>query len=147
MDSRVRHVAKSITWRIIATSTTLGVTLFIHDKQEDAPTTFSILAFFDVVLKMLFYYLHERFWFNLNINWDHKVRHVAKAFSWRIIASLTTFLIVIILFRDQPDPIEKGLTIAVFEFFLKMLFYYGHEEAWYRVGLGLEEKDKKRSAS
>ena len=146
MDSRIRHIAKSITWRVIATSTTVGVALFVQNKQEDALPTFGILAFFDVVLKLLIYYFHERFWFNLNIQWDHKVRHVVKAFSWRIIASLTTFIIVIILFRDQENTIEKGLLIAVFEFFLKMIFYYGHEEAWYRIHLGLDNRAAKKSA-
>lgn len=147
MDSRVRHIAKSITWRVIATTTTLGVAMSIQDKQEDALPTFGILAFFDVVLKMFFYYLHERFWYKLNINWNHNVRHIAKAFSWRIIASLTTFVIVIILFQDQENSIEKGITIAVFEFFLKMLFYYGHEEAWYRINLGLDNRDKNKTVS
>ncbi len=144
MDSRVRHLAKTITWRIVATSTTLGVALAVQDDQDDPVPTYGLLVFFDVVLKMLFYYLHERFWFNLNVNWDHKVRHVVKAFSWRIIASLTTFIIVVILFRNEVDPIGKGLTIAMFEFFLKMVFYYGHEEAWYRINLGLDNRHSKK---
>lgn len=147
MDSRVRHIAKTITWRIIATGTTLSVAAFIQDKQENALPKFGMLAFLDVVLKMIFYYLHERFWFNLDISWNHKVRHVVKAFSWRIIASLTTFVIVIILFGGQEDALEKGALIAVFEFFIKMAFYYGHEEAWYRINLGLDNREKKNSAT
>ncbi|PIB37124.1 hypothetical protein BFP72_17790 [Reichenbachiella sp. 5M10] len=147
MDSRVRHIAKSITWRIIATGTTLLVAGYIQDEKEDALPTFSLLAFFDVTVKMLMYYLHERFWFNLKIEINSKLRHVIKAFSWRIIASLTTLVLVVILFRDQPNPVEKGITIAGIEFFLKMLFYYGHEEAWYRINLGLDNREKNKGTS
>ncbi|MGL1888346.1 MAG: DUF2061 domain-containing protein [Reichenbachiella sp.] len=142
MDSRVRHLAKSITWRIIATTTTLSVAAIVQDEQEDALPTFSILAFFDVTIKMLLYYLHERFWFNLSVSFNHRTRHILKAFSWRVIASLTTLVLVVVLFRDQENAFEKGVIIASVEFFVKMIFYYGHEEAWYRINLGLDERVK-----
>tara|TARA_B000000532_G_scaffold228001_1_gene207392 strand:+ start:3539 stop:3754 length:216 start_codon:yes stop_codon:yes gene_type:complete len=57
--SRIRHVAKTITWRIIASGTTLALTLIFAVPMKTA-TTIVLVGFF---LKMLFYYLHERAWF------------------------------------------------------------------------------------
>jgi uncharacterized membrane protein len=57
--SRIRHVAKTITWRIIASGTTLALALIFAVPMETA-TTIVLVGFF---LKMLFYYLHERVWF------------------------------------------------------------------------------------
>ena len=54
--------------------------------------------------------------------------HVAKAVSWRIIASLTTFVIAWIV----TGELEAGLIIGGIEAFAKMFFYYFHERAWYR---------------
>lgn len=143
MDSRVRHLAKTITWRVIATSTTLGTTAFVQDKQDNALPSFGLLAIFDVFIKMLFYYWHERIWFTARLDIGHKTRHIIKAFSWRIIASLTTFILVIILFRNEDNAVEKGMIIAAIEFILKIIFYYGHEEVWYRVNLGLDSRRNK----
>tara|TARA_Y100001970_G_scaffold248412_1_gene317961 strand:- start:117 stop:332 length:216 start_codon:yes stop_codon:yes gene_type:complete len=57
-----------------------------------------------------------------------KKRHLAKTITWRIIASLDTFLIAWII----TGKFEWAGTIAAIEVVTKMFLYYFHERAWYR---------------
>ncbi len=66
-----------------------------------------------------------------------KKRHIAKAITWRIIASTTTFLLAMFFFGDDPNATEKATAVAVAETFLKMGLYYLHERAWFKVDFGL----------
>ena len=144
MDSRVRHIAKSITWRIIATGTTLSVAAYIQGGISNSQL--GLLAVLDIVVKLLLYYFHERFWFNLNANISPRTRHIIKAFSWRAIAGLTTFILVVLIFKENQGALEKAGWIAVVETILKMTFYYVHEEIWYRINLGLDNRENKTAA-
>lgn len=63
-------------------------------------------------------------------------RHVAKAVTYRILATTTTILIA----RVVSGSWEIGAQIGVLEFFAKIVLYYGHERAWYRfIHLGAKE--------
>ncbi|MFY0626278.1 MAG: DUF2061 domain-containing protein [Reichenbachiella sp.] len=145
MDSRIRHITKSITWRVIATSTTFTLTLLFFGKAEMAKASW--LAFFETSIKILIYYVHERIWFKLSTKLSHKLRHILKAFTWRLVASGTTFILALIFFAGHEDAMEKATWIAIIESVLKMAFYYGHEEAWYRINLGLDNREKNKSSS
>ncbi len=145
MDSRVRHITKSITWRALATATTLAVAAYIQGGISGSEL--GLLVFLDVTVKLLLYYLHERYWFNLNVNINSKVRHVIKAFSWRFIAGATTFILVVLIFKEDNGAYEKAGSIALIETVLKMAFYYGHEEAWYRINLGLDQREENKIQS
>ena len=57
-ESHLRSVLKGITWRIIATSTTITIAYFITGKIGDALTIGGI----EFVGKVFIYYLHERAW-------------------------------------------------------------------------------------
>ena len=70
------------------------------------------------------------------------MRHIAKAVTWRVIASGTTFILALLLFGGHKDALEKATWIALIESVLKMMFYYGHEEIWYRINLGLDNRQK-----
>ena len=96
MDSRVRHIAKSITWRVIASATTFALTLTFFGKAEIAMASW--LAVAETSVKMVIYYFHERVWFKVSTKLNTKMRHVAKAFTWRVIASATTFGLALLLF-------------------------------------------------
>ncbi len=61
----------------------------------------------------------------------HK-RSIAKAISWRIVATLTTFTIVYILTGELTLSMEVGL----FDVILKMIFYYLHERGWENMSWG-----------
>lgn len=58
MEKPVRSVAKTISWRIVATSTTiLLVFLFTRDFVISAS-----VASLEVLAKIVIYYVHERIW-------------------------------------------------------------------------------------
>ena len=57
-ESHIRSVAKGITWRIIASLTTMGlVYLFTGDLKIMIE-----IGALEVVAKITFYYFHERAW-------------------------------------------------------------------------------------
>ncbi len=140
IKSQFRHIVKAITWRIIASSTTFSLALFFFGTAEIVKASW--LALFETGIKILIYYVHERVWFKINLNVDHKLRHIFKAITWRVIASGTTFVLALLLFEGHSDAMEKATFIALIESVLKMVFYYGHEEAWYRINLGLDKRNK-----
>lgn len=65
-------------------------------------------------------------------NAESVTRSVTKSLSWRVIASLTTFLLVFLL----TGKIEAALSISALEIILKMLLYFFHERLWQRIGFG-----------
>lgn len=54
-----RHIMKSLTWRVIASSVTFLLTLFLFGSVNKA----SAAMVFDVFLKTILYYIHERVWY------------------------------------------------------------------------------------
>ena len=57
-----------------------------------------------------------------------KKRHLAKTVTWRVIASLDTFLIAWLI----TGKFDWAGTIAGIEVLTKMFLYYFHERAWYK---------------
>lgn len=66
-------------------------------------------------------------------------RHIAKTFTWRITATITTMTIAWLV---SGDPLT-GLTIGGIEFFIKMPVYYFHERAWYKSNFGINDRKRK----
>lgn len=63
-----RHVAKTITWRIVGTFDTMIIGWLI---TGDAMTGLKI-GVIEVVTKMILYYFHERIWFKINLGLPHR---------------------------------------------------------------------------
>lgn len=63
----------------------------------------------------------------------HPKRHLAKAITWRIIASLTTFLIGWAVTGD----LDFGMTIGAADVVIKIALYYFHERLWYHSKFGI----------
>ncbi len=145
MDSRLRHISKTITWRIVASGTTFGLTYFFFRDDPSAIEKASGMALVEAGLKMILYYYHERVWFKIKTTLRSHRRHLMKSVTWRLIASLTTFLLAIFFFRDDPLATQKATGVAVVEIFIKMLVYYLHERAWYRINFGLDKYKNKDS--
>lgn len=59
MVSHKRHLVKSVTWRIVASVTTVLMALFFGLPMAAVSSLF--LA--DLVIKFVMYYLHERVWY------------------------------------------------------------------------------------
>ena len=62
-------------------------------------------------------------------------RSVVKAISWRIVATLTTILLVFVFTRD----FVISLGVGSLEFLLKILIYYLHERVWNMIQYGRKE--------
>ncbi len=57
-ESRIRSVFKGITWRVIASGTTMLI-VFITTGSLEIVAAVGVV---DVTAKVFFYYLHERAW-------------------------------------------------------------------------------------
>ena len=62
---------------------------------------------------------------------DTQKRTLAKTMTWRITASLTTFIIAWILTGD----LVIGASIGAIEAIAKMFLYYFHERIWTNISL------------
>ncbi len=129
-SSYKRHLAKTITWRIVGTLDTIVLSWIITGN----PLTGLKIGGAEVITKMVLYYFHERVWFNIGIK-ESKKRHLFKTLTWRIIGTLDT---VLLSWFISGDPLI-GLKIGVAEVFTKMILYYFHERIWYRLNFGVEQ--------
>jgi uncharacterized membrane protein len=128
-----RHVAKSLTWRLVGTTDTMLLSWFI---SGDFSVGLKIGAF-ELLTKMIIYYFHERLWFKSSIENSNK-RHLLKTFSWRAIGTLDTVLLGWLV---TGNPLT-GFKIGSIEVFSKMLLYFGHEKLWYKINFGLDLRNK-----
>ena len=72
---------------------------------------------------------------------DTPGRSLAKAVSWRIIASLTTFLITFVIFRQKisgpyKQILEASTLVLIFDVIIKIVIYYFHERLWTNISWG-----------
>jgi len=72
-------------------------------------------------------------------NIDRK-RHLFKAITWRIIASLTSFFLA----WGVTGNIKAGLSIGAADVVIKFILYYIHERAWYKSNWGVHNKNDKK---
>ncbi|MEM2994684.1 MAG: DUF2061 domain-containing protein [Candidatus Bathyarchaeia archaeon] len=69
---------------------------------------------------------------------EKPIRSFAKAVSWRIVATLTTVVLVVAFSRDW----ELGGIVGIAELVAKTVIYYLHERMWNFLGFGREVKAK-----
>ena len=69
---------------------------------------------------------------------ESKLRSIFKAITWRLIASLTTFLLAYFIFSatDCDEVLEKSTIVALLEMVIKLVIYYLHERAWQLIPRG-----------
>jgi uncharacterized membrane protein len=72
---------------------------------------------------------------------DTPGRSLAKAVSWRIVASLTTFLITFVIFRQRisgpyKQILEASTLVLIFDVVIKIMIYYFHERLWTNISWG-----------
>jgi len=58
-----------------------------------------------------------------------KKRHILKTITWRIVGTLDTFLLSWLI----TGSIKIGAAIGTVEIITKMVLYYIHERAWYKL--------------
>ena len=138
-NSQKRHLAKTITWRMVGTLDTVLLAWFISGDSFIGLQ----IGLAEVVSKMILYYFHERLWFKGEFSissgkWNSRKRHVAKTVSWRVVGTLDTMLLAWII---TGNPMT-GLKIGLAEVITKMILYYLHERTWYRIDFGIADKRK-----
>lgn len=85
VETKYRSMAKAITWRIIATLTTVALVYWFTGKLELAATVGGL----EVVLKLLFNFLHERAWLMIRFG-RKKVDPFVLWFTGRPLSGKTT---------------------------------------------------------
>ena len=128
-----RHLAKSISWRFIGTVDTFVFSWIITGDLNEGLNLSGITT----ITKLIWYYIHERFWFNSSIMNSNK-RHLIKTFSWRGIGTIDTILFGWLI---TGNPLT-GLKIGGVETLSKMILYFGHEKLWYKINYGIDKRYK-----
>lgn len=133
--SRKRHLAKTITWRAIA-----SIDTFLLSWILTGNIVFGLkISSFEIFSKMILYYLHERAWYKSSFKTPH-TRHILKTFSWRFLGTIDTIVISWIV----TGLILSGFKIGIAEVITKMILYYLHEKLWYKLNYGLIGKIKRK---
>ena len=149
---RKRHVAKTITWRIIGSIDTWLISWiliqFFGENPQEAGEAASYIAGLEIISKTILYYFHERIWYGLNwISDRQRIRHIIKTISWRLVWAIDTILLVFIvyyyLFNTTEGAAELALSIFSIELITKIILYYLHERIWFSSNYGvIKPKDQ-----
>jgi len=118
-----RAMVKTISWRIIASALTI---MIIYGLSKDMLAAVSIVGV-EFFTKMLFYWAHEKGWdFIDKPPKGSKLRSLIKTASWRVIASIDTLILVLLVTKE---PVWAG-SAALIESITKTIGYYLHERTW-----------------
>jgi len=146
-ESRLRSLLKGISWRMVATATTILLAgAFIGDWQQ----AFAIGGA-EFATKIALYYLHERIWqlappgsvvqvlrnkyrtdVDASLYRESRLRSGLKAVSWRLVATATTMAIA----WGATDDLSVAAWIGSTEAVSKLMLYYLHERLWQFVPRG-----------
>lgn len=130
-----RHLAKTMTWRIIGSIDTMIIGWLISGD----PLIGMSIGGTEVITKMVLYFFHERLWFKYGYKKNKSVeRHLAKTITWRFVGTIDT---IILAWLISGDPMI-GLKVGGIEVITKMGLYYIHERIWHKYDFGLEYKKK-----
>ena len=128
-----RHIAKSLSWRFIGTIDTFILTWIVTGDLIEGLNLSGITT----ITKLIWYYIHERYWFNSSTI-DSNRRHIIKTFTWRGIGTIDTISFAWLL---TGNPFI-GFKIGGIETVSKMILYYAHEKLWYKINFGLDKRNK-----
>ncbi len=134
-ESHLRSIIKGISWRLIATTDTILVVLFITCLTGNCSIDHAVkIGFTEFLLKLGVYYLHERIWqFSLKDGVITQRETLYKTISWRVLATIMTFVISGVILNAFD---EIALYIALTESVTKFILYYFHERLWIKLPLG-----------
>lgn len=68
LESRKRHLAKTVTWRLVGTLDTMLLAWWISGN----PLIGLQVGLAEIVTKMVLYYFHERVWFRINFGLSNR---------------------------------------------------------------------------
>ncbi|WP_321348196.1 DUF2061 domain-containing protein [uncultured Draconibacterium sp.] len=67
--------------------------------------------------------------------------NLAKTLTWRVLASLTSFIIGWVV----TGNLDFGLAIGAADVIIKIALYYFHERVWYQLQFGVEKENNNRN--
>jgi uncharacterized membrane protein len=134
-SSHFRSILKGVSWRVVATTDTILVVLFVTCLLGECSLENAIkIGASEFLIKLAIFYFHERIWLKvLNRQAITNKEIVYKSISWRVVATTTTFIISGIVLNAFN---EVALYIALMELFTKFVLYYVHEKVWLKLPLG-----------
>ena len=153
--TRRRSLAKAISWRIVGSIDTLLISFLLisylgpifglEHSPSEALGTASLIAFAEVVTKMILYYFHERFWewnrWGTSLAGQRRTesysRSTTKTATWRVLASLDTMLLAWIF----TGSVATAASIGGLEVVTKLVLYFFHERVWSNIGYGIVARD------
>ena len=127
-DGHARALAKGVSWRIIGTLDTFIWSLLITKQAFSAGS----IASLETITKIALFYGHERAWRLIRWAPDSHLRSIIKAVSWRLVGSLDTFMLSLLV----TGSAKYAISIATAEALTKIVLYYLHERAWRLVRWG-----------
>jgi uncharacterized membrane protein len=135
-----RALAKGVSWRVIGTLDTFLWSLLITRQPFSAGS----IAGLETFTKIALFYGHERAWRLISWAPDSHARSLVKAISWRLVGSLDTFMLSLLV----TGKAKYAISIATAEALTKIVLYYVHERVWRRVRWGrLEASEAPADAS
>lgn len=134
-SSHLRSILKGVSWRIVATTDTVFVVLFITCLLGECSIEDALkIGASEFLLKLIIFYFHERIWLRyLGKQAKSNKELIYKSITWRAVATTTTFIISGIILNSFD---EVAMFIALTELFTKFILYYAHEKLWLKLPLG-----------
>ena len=96
------------------------------------PVAAGAIASLETLTKIVLFYVHERLWRIFPWAPNARLRSLSKAVSWRVVGSLDTFLLTMLV----TGKLRYAVSIAGVEALTKIALYYLHERAWRKVSWG-----------
>ena len=127
-SGHLRSLVKAVSWRCIGTLDTFLWGLLVTGH----PLSAGAIAGLETFTKVFIFYIHERIWQWIAWDPDGRGRALVKAFTWRFVGSLDTFILSMIVTGNA----KFAVTIASGEALTKIVLYYLHERVWYRIPWG-----------
>ena len=127
-ESHARAIAKAVTWRAVGTADTFLWSWLITGHPVAAGT----IASLETLTKIALFYVHERLWRLLRWAPDARLRSLLKAISWRLVGSLDTFILSLLVTGNA----KHAASIAGAEVATKIILYYVHERVWRQIPWG-----------
>ncbi|MEO8087175.1 MAG: DUF2061 domain-containing protein [Bacteroidota bacterium] len=144
VDGHKRSVVKGATWRVIGTLDTI----FLSYVFTGLIGTALKIGGIELFTKIFLFYLHERAWGRVTFGTKEKIingkvkkielhsRSIVIGISWRIIGSLDTFWIALVVNSDSSNAVQTAFYITATEVFTKIFLFWLHERAWTKVKWG-----------
>ena len=132
MDTNIRTLAKTITYRLATFVLTYLITMLLTGQQ----TTSAGIAILSLTAGSLTFIIHERIW--TRVKWgnlggfDRKVRSVIKTITYR----LWSLFIVFVLGLFFGLGATEALSVTVVLNIMYLLTHYTNERVWNRVKWG-----------